>query len=313
MEVDDRAAVRLLARQQAVLSRAQAFAVGMNANGVQYRTRPGGPWQRLLPGVYLTVSGKPTRDQLEVAAALYAGRGSVITGAAALRSYAIDGPQTPTVDVLIPAMRRLSTSGFAVMHRTRRMPVLVSSSGPRWFALPPRAVADAVSGLARLSDARTVVASAVQQQRCTVDELKEELANRQGRSSALLRRVLAEVADGIRSAPEGELRDLIRAAGLPMPFYNPELYVNGKFLAKPDAWWPQAGLAVEVDSMRWHLSAADWERTMLRHRRMAAAGIRVLHISPHQLHTEPREILQDIAAALEVGAPVPGIVTRQAA
>ncbi len=70
MEVDDRAAARLLARQQAVLSRAQAFAVGINANGVQYRTRPGGPWQRLLPGVYLTVSGKPTRDQQEVAEAL---------------------------------------------------------------------------------------------------------------------------------------------------------------------------------------------------------------------------------------------------
>ena len=193
------------------------------------------------------------------------------------------------------------------------MPAQVASSGPRWFALPPRAVADAVSGLARLSDARAVVASAVQQRRCTVDELKEELADRQGCSSAMLRKVLAEVASGMRSPPECELADLIREAGLPKPFYNPRLYVNGKFLAQPDAWWPQAGVAVEVDSMRWHLSAADWERTMLRHRRMGAAGIRVLHISPHQLQTEPRQILQDITAALEVGGPVPGIVTRASA
>jgi hypothetical protein len=34
---------------------------------------PEGKWQKLLPGVYLTVTGKPTAEQRLVAARLYAG------------------------------------------------------------------------------------------------------------------------------------------------------------------------------------------------------------------------------------------------
>jgi hypothetical protein len=56
------------------------------------------------------------------------------------------------------------------------------------------------------------------------------------------------VAEGIRSTAEGDLRDLIRAARLPMPLFNASLYVGDTFLAIPDAWWPEAGVAAEVDS-----------------------------------------------------------------
>jgi hypothetical protein len=96
---------------------------------------------------------------------------------------------------------------------------------------------------------------------------------------ALFRRVLAEVAAGIRSAPEAELRELIASSSLPPPLYNPDLYLNGKFLARPDAWWPQAAVAVEVDSKEWHLLPSDWQRTLRRHRRMTAAGIYVVHLT----------------------------------
>jgi hypothetical protein len=70
----------------------------------------------------------------------------------------------------------------------------------------------------------------------------------------MFRSVLAEVADGIRSTAEGDLRDLIRAARLPMPLFNPSLYKGDTFLAKPDTWWPDAGVAAEVDSRAFHLS-----------------------------------------------------------
>ena len=45
----------------------------MSPDQFRHRIRPGGPWQRLLPGVYLTVTGTPTRRQLEVAALRCAG------------------------------------------------------------------------------------------------------------------------------------------------------------------------------------------------------------------------------------------------
>jgi hypothetical protein len=181
------------------------------------------------------------------------------------------------------------------------------------YALAPRAIADTVRSLDRLSDARTVVASGVQQGRCTLRQLADELAERHDARDALFRTVLSEVAAGIRSAPEAELRDLLRRSGLPVPLYNPDLFLNGAFLARPDAWWPQAGVAVEVDSKEWHLSPGDWQRTLRRHRKMTAAGIFVVHVTPGQLRTEPLQVIADIAAALERGRPARGVTTRPAA
>jgi hypothetical protein len=154
------------------------------------------------------------------------------------------------------------------------------------------------------------VGSAVQQRLCTVDQLTTELRDSRPRGRTLLRSVLAEVADGIRSAPEGELRTLIMGSGLPVPLFNPDLYLHGEFLARPDAWWPEAGLAAEVDSKEFHLLPGDWEKTMRRHRRMTAAGILVLHISPGQLRTEPRQLVTEIAEALTAGRPLPGITAK---
>ncbi len=313
MTIDDRALAWMLASQRGVLSRVDALNCGLTANGIRHRTRPGGPWQRLLPAIYLTTTGAPRYDQLLMAATLYAGPVSVITGPAALRNHGIRAPDNRHVDVLVPASRKRASHAFAAIHRTRRMPFSFAVDGSLRFALPARAVADTVRGLSKVSDARAIVASAVQQRKCTIQELGVELADGPIRDSARLRAVLLEVMAGVRSAPEAELRDLIRKSGLPLPLFNPQLFLNGEFLATPDAWWPDAGVIAEVDSREWHLSPADWENTMRRHARLSAAGIIVLHISPRQLHTEPDRVVRDIAGALRAGRPVPGIATRLAA
>ncbi len=316
MKVDDGALSWFLVPQRGVLTRAQALSCGITANGIEHRIRQGGPWLRLLPGVYLTTTGEPTWEQRETAALLYAGPGSVVTGPAALRNYRIRGSQLRRIDVLIPLARARQSPGFAAIHRTRRMPRQWTVDGFLRFAPVERAVADTVRGMAgraALADARAVVAGAVQQRQCTVEDLVTELAAGPIRGSARLRAVLAEVIDGIRSVPEGDLRRLVRASGLPQPLFNPTLLVGGEFLAIPDAWWPEFGVAVEVDSREWHLSPADWEQTMARHRRMAAAGIIVLHVSPRQLRDHPEQVLAEIAAALRTGRPLPAITTRPVA
>ena len=303
----------LLLTQRGVVSRAQALASGQTKAGLEHRLRPGGTWQRLLPGVYLTGTGTPTREQLTMAAQLFAGPGGFITGFAALEFYGISGPRRRAVDVLVPASCRSRTCGFAALHSTRRMPQAWSHDLAARYVLVPRAVADALAGLPPMADARTIVASAVQQRLCTIAQLAGELGQRHRARDALLRTVLAEVADGVRSAPEGDLRALITSAGLPAPLYNPRLFLNGTFLASPDAWWPGSAVAVEVDSRQWHLLPEDWERTMSRHRRMIAAGIFVIHVSPAQLRGHLAEVTSDIASALARGRPAPGVTWRAAA
>jgi hypothetical protein len=103
----------------------------MSDNAMQYRIRAGGPWQVLLPGVYLGTTGAPNLVQKEMAALLYAGPGSLITGQTALLHYNMRVTADPdTVDVLVPIERQRQSTAFVRIHRTARLPDRTSSIGP---------------------------------------------------------------------------------------------------------------------------------------------------------------------------------------
>ena len=171
-------------------------------------------------------------------------------------------------------------------------------------------MADAALTLTASDDVRAIVADAVQRNRCTLPELTAELSRGPVRGSARFRQALAEVASGVRSVAEGDLRTLLRRGRVPIPYFNPRLFAGEGFLAMPDAWWPDAGVAVEVDSREWHLSPADWERTLRRHAEMSAHGIIVLHFTPGQIKREPERVLAAIKKALASAAGRPALDIR---
>jgi hypothetical protein len=297
-EFDREALAALLKKQHGVVSREQVRQCQMTGRQVRYRTRAGGPWQALLPGVYLAHSGTPASVQREMAALLYGGPDSVITGPAALRRHNLPAPDTGTVNLLVPLEIQRHDAKFAQLQRTARMPGRHCVEGAIRYVLPPRAVADTARGLGELGEVRAVVAGAVQRRKCPVARLAEELRQGPVRGSALLRQALAEVVAGIRSSAEGDLLDLITWARLPMPMFNPRLTVDGAFVGMPDCWWPAAGVAVEVDSREWHLSPQDWEETMRRHALMSASGIVVLHFTPGQIRGQRRSVATTIKDTL---------------
>lgn len=301
---------RLLGKQERVISRAQAFSSGMTPEAIRQRIRAGGPWQRMLPGVYLAATGTPTLAQTEIAALLYAGPGSVITGLNALRHHGLRVPDSPRIPVLIPAGRVRVSRDFVTALPTSRMPERMCFDGALEFTLPPRAVADAARLLPSFREVRALVADSVQQGRCHIDRLRDELAGGPVRHSAWLRRALAEVADGIRSAAEGDLRDLLIRERLPMPMFNAGLYAGQVFIAVADCWWPEAGVAVEMDSREWHLSPEDWERTVRRSARMSAHAIIVLHVTPRQIRDHAAEVAASIGSAVSRGRARPRLAIR---
>jgi transcriptional regulator with AbiEi antitoxin domain of type IV toxin-antitoxin system len=196
----------LLDSQLALASRGQLLALGMNDRAMQYRLRPGGPWQALLPGIYLAVTGTPTFEQKEMAALLYAGPESLVTGRAALWHHGIGSGWPPdVVDVLVPAERQRVDVNFVRLHRTARLPASAvpagtgpggaGSGGPLRLAPAPRAVADAAWQLTSVEDVRAVVTDALSSGRCTLDELTAELNEGPIRGSAALRTVLAELTE----------------------------------------------------------------------------------------------------------------------
>lgn len=311
--LDEPALADRLRQQCDVISREQALECGMTVSALWHRVRPGGRWRTIVPGVYLSYDGAPTVAQREMAALLHAGPGSVITGASALVRHGVRVPAQDTVDVLVPASRIRRASGFVRVLRTVRMPERTWVDGALVYAMPARAVADTARSLADIGPVRAVVAAAVQRGACTVGGLAEELTAGPVRGSALLRQVLAEVTEGVRSTAEGELKDLVKAESLPPPMFNAKLYDADAFVAMPDAWWPDAGVAVEVDSREWHLSPHDWQRTMTRHTTMSARGIIVLHFTPRQVRDEPGSVVSAIRSALDAGRARPPLGIRTVA
>jgi hypothetical protein len=297
---------RIALRQYGVVARSQALECGMTRGTIAYRLRPDGPWQQILPGVYLTVTGAATPQQRETAALLYAGPQSVITGPVAVRRHNLRCAGLNILDVLIPADSHRKSTGYVQIQRTTRMPKDLYTAGPIRFTSPARAVADAARAMNRFSDVQALVCEAVQRGRCTLEELVGELNEGPRPGRRWYRMALAEVSDGIRSAAEADLKRVIDRSDLDKPVYNADLYtLDGVFLGRPDAWFGGAGVAGEVDSRQYHLRAKDYEQTTMRHNRMEAAGIHVLHWLPSTIKAEPARVIADLRDAIAEGSKRP--------
>jgi hypothetical protein len=283
----------------------------MTEKALRYRTRPVGPWEIVLPGIYATHRGQLTEKQRAVAAFLYAGRGIAITGTAAMAWHGLRQRQGQCIDVLVPLHYKRSDAGFARLLCTSIMPGVDFRDGAVTYVPLDRAIADAVRRLSDMSEVRDLIASAVQRGQVGIWELARELDLGPRQGSARLRLALAEVSDGVRSVAEADLRTLVKQFRLPDPLYNPKLFVAGEFLAMPDAWWPEFGVVAEVQSKAWHMSPADWQRTLDRQARMSAQGIVVLPFAPVRLRTARQQVAKEIRSALANSrGPLPHITTR---
>jgi very-short-patch-repair endonuclease len=300
----------ILRRQHHVVGRDQALACGLTRDVLRHRLRTGGPWQKLVPGVYLTRNGPVSADQREMAALLHAGPRSALTGMAAARHFGFEIQDADPVDVVVPMKVRRHSTAFVRVQRSERMPADVCVAGEIRFVLPARALADAARRMRGAREVRALIAQAVQQHRCTIEMLTIELDEGPTQGSAFLRAALEEVRAGVRSVPEGDLRGLLRRERLPMPMFNARLYVGKALIAVADAWWPEAGVAAEVDSREYHYSADDWQRTMQRHDRLVARGVLVLHFTPARIRAEPRAVAAEIRSALIAGRDRPRLPIR---
>ncbi|MHA6617587.1 hypothetical protein [Pseudonocardia sp. DLS-67] len=285
-------------------------ALGLTRSTIAHRCRSGGPWRRLAPGIVKLDNGPVTRVDRRKAALLHAGCGAVLTGLDALELHGMLRMPSPSgpVHMLIPGERRRGGSGLALVERTNRLPVAVPG---RWPLAPiARAALDAARRLTARDEVRGLLAEVVQRGRCSPAELNAELADGSGRGARLPREVLLEISDGVRSVAEADAREIAQRSGLPAPIWNAKLHDrHGRFIAMPDAWFDAVGMAWEIDSREFHLSPADYERTLERRSAMMAEGIIVLHTLPKKLrHREDavNELRRVYASAAR--RPRPGVL-----
>ncbi|MFB7618963.1 hypothetical protein [Kitasatospora sp. NPDC056181] len=303
------------ADQQHIVTRAQLRRLGVPSGTIAHRLRPGGPWQQVLPRVVCLQSGRLTSHQRLRAALAYAGPkgravqgGEVLlTGVAVLADAGLPSAGHPAdlaeVDVLIPGQRRVADRGFVRVHRAAgAMPGGFERDDGLWSTTVPRALADLAPCETGRRRFRALCAEAVQRRHCAFGELLDQLLARPGALELPhVAQVVEDLAAGVRSVVEGEARELVHGAGLPDPLWNPVLFLDGRFLAVPDAYWPHACVALEIDSRAWHLSPADHERSLARANRLTAAGLPVVRTTPVRLRRDPASVLQELAALLATG------------
>jgi hypothetical protein len=300
--------------QRLVIARRQARECGMPSSTIDDKIAPEGAWQVLLPGVYLTTAGVITLEHREIAALLYAGEGSVITGKCAVRRHGLTVSAGDVVDVLVELIVRRQSRGLIRLHRSQRMPATWKDDGPIRFAEASRAVADTARGMKSIDEVRSLVYEAVQKRTCTLDQLLGELRDGPKQGSSFLQKILAELVTGVRTGAERAWQQLLaRGLGkLPQPMYNAKLFtLGGEFIAMVDSYWEEHGLAGEVDSKAYHLSVAAQDRDRDRHNKLIACGVNPMHFSPQRIHSDPSGVLRDVKAALASNSgrpPLPIVV-----
>lgn len=302
--------------QGGLITSTQLRALGVHT-GMVSRWVAGYMWTRVLPGVHLVRGGEPTRFQRELAALLYAGERSQLTGSNALRHYAVRSARLQEVTddnhwhpepvhVLVPHDRRRASAGYVRIERTRRLPTpLITTSG---LALAPiaRAAADASRRWRNQADVYALATELVRRQLLTPDELEAELRAGSRRGSAHLRAALTHARAGSWSGAEAELRNGLLLTGLPEPVWNQVVVsANGLYLGRPDGWFDDVALALEADSIEHHSLGKGFENTVSRNARYARHGILVYPVLPSRITHDLHVVLQEIRQAYHVAAERP--------
>ncbi len=281
-------ALSLLAeRDDGIVTYRELAELGIAASTATHRCRPGGPWQRLLPGVMLTSTGTPTNQQRLRASLKYAGDDAVLSGRTVLGLAGIPTPKEATVHVLVPHARRRASVGFVRIERTRSLP-----GGTQLQHFPcatvARALVDAGRHVGVLRDVRDLTAQVVQRGLVTPEAIAHEVRTGQRRQTARTRLALLEIHAGIRSVAEGDASRLLTRYGVAQPRWNVTLVDEfGNVVAVVDGWYAEAAVALEIDSMAWHASPESYKRTQRRQALLASLGVTVIPVAPGDLRRNP--------------------------
>ncbi|NGN63294.1 hypothetical protein G5C51_05155 [Streptomyces sp. A7024] len=318
--------------QRRVLSARQLREHGITAALAAERCRPGGPWQQLLPGVYLLHSGPPTGEERLHAVLLYAGRvpagagprGSVpaqsapadrggrrpnpygdamITGLAALTLHGFaTAPPLPAIDridVLVPRTRRLRSTEHVHIVRAHALPRPLNVTDLP-VAPVPRALADAVGQLTDAAAVRRLLTEAVRGGHCEAAAVVRELTQARLLSrSHVVDAVDTLIAEG-RAMAENRLYEMVRLHALPDPLWNVDLRLpGGPPLGGLDAYWPEHAVALEIDARSPRTDDdALWSEYARKRETLERLGITVVHVTPKKLREALEQQAEVVRAAL---------------
>jgi len=250
-----------------VVTHRHLIGLGMHPQAIKRRVASG----RLHPvrrGVYAVGRPQLTREGHWMAAVLSCGEDAVLSGESAAGLWGIGDREGGLIEVTVPP-------GMALRQRRIRV---------RRRPLDPAHIAERLN-IPLTSPSRTLLDLAASRSRDRLETAINEADKRDLINPESLRSALEGFA-GLRGAPalratldrrtfvltepglERRFLPIARRCGLPLPRTQP--WVNG---FRVDFHWPDLGLVVETDGLRYHRTPAQQARDRMRDQAHMAVGL----------------------------------------
>ncbi|HSS32169.1 MAG TPA: DUF559 domain-containing protein [Solirubrobacterales bacterium] len=227
-----------------------------------------------------------------MAAVLACGDGAVLSHGSAAALMRIGHERRDRIEVSIPRSADLRRPGLLVHRRTAWRSGEIGAFERIPVTSPVQTLIDIAPGLDCMALERAIN-EADKYDLVNPPQLRKALESRSGEPGA---RILRTVLDHrtfrlTREELERRFLPLVRQAGLPVPLTK---QIVNEF--EVDFFWPDLGLVVETDGLRYHRTPAEQARDRLRDQTHTAAGLRNLRFTHEQVRYEPDHVLRILTA-----------------
>lgn len=285
-----------LARQQhGVLARHQLLALGFGPRSIEHRLRKG-RLHSVMPGIYVVGRPQLTQKSHWMAAVLACGDNAAISHRSAAALWRIGREAPRHIDVSVRRSTRVQRPGLRVRRRpSLSSPDIVSEAGIP-VTSPVRTLVDLATELGPVALERAVN-EADKRDLIDPETLRSRLDDYAGEPGVrLLRRTLDKRTFRLSDSDlEIYFRPIAAEAGLPPPLSKQ--WVNGW---EVDFYWPDLGLVVETDGLRYHRTPAAQARDAKRDRTHILAGMTPLRFTHYEVKYEPSLVRDELTRAARI-------------
>jgi hypothetical protein len=272
----------LVAAQHGVITRAQLLERGVSRRGIEHRLAIG-KLRIVYPGVYVVGRPELSREGRWMAAVLACGDGALLSHGSAAALWGIGVERNGEIEVSVEMPRAPRVRGIRV-HRRQALQAddrAVRDNIP--VTCPTRTVIDLALRVSTPALER-MVNDADKLDLIDPEQLRADLDARAGQPGVRPLRNLLDRTTFTLTDSELERRfiPIAKAAGLPPPLTQQR--VNG---FRVDFYWPDLGLVVETDGLRYHRTPTQQSRDSLRDHAHAVAGMKRLRFTHAQIRHQP--------------------------
>lgn len=287
-----RQAWELAGRQHGVIARRQLLALGFNPREIEHRVARG-RLHIVMRGVYAVGWPEPTLKRRWMAAVLACGNGAALSHRSAAALWGIGAETSTTIDVSVRRRTRLRRSGIRVRSRLE----LGESDVVRRDGIPVtgivRTLVDVAAELGPIAVERAVN-EADKLELIDPEALRSALGGYEGEPGVRPLRAILDARTFRLSDSDLEIafRPIAQEAGLPIPLTKQ--IVNG---FEVDFYWPELGLVIETDGLRYHRTPAAQTRDARRDRTHTLAGMTPLRFTHYEVKYEASKVTQALKRA----------------